>query len=61
MERYIREYANAKKNLISTNNEMNEERKIKAIERINKVLKMREKELITIDETILEILNCMEE
>lgn len=61
MERYIREYANAKKNLISTNNEMNEERKIKAIERINKVLKMREKEFITIDETILEILNCMEE
>lgn len=61
MERYIREYANAKKNLISTNNEMNEERKIKAIERINKVLKMREKELITIDETILEILNCMED
>lgn len=61
MERYIREYANAKKNLISTNNEMNEERKIKAIERINKVLKMREKEFITIDETILEILNCMED
>ena len=61
MERYIRAYANAKKNLISTNNEMNEERKIKAIERINKVLKMREKEFITIDETILEILNCMED
>ena len=60
MERYIKEYADAKKKQILTNKVMTEERRIKAIGRINKALKMCEKEFITTDETILEILNCME-
>ena len=62
VERYIKEYANAKKCRILDNELMTSYNKIKAFCKINEALKMRNKGFITIDETILEILNCtMEE
>jgi hypothetical protein len=59
MERFLTEYANYEKKLFKNNKLMQQEYKDKAIERINKILQCREKGLITIDETINGILNCL--
>ena len=56
MERFIKEYANYKKNNYNNNKLMQQELKNNAIDRINKALKLKENGLITIDEVIKIIL-----
>ena len=59
MERFLTEYANYKKRLFKNNKLMQQEYKDKAIERIDNGLQCKEEGLITIDETINGILNCL--
>ena len=59
MERFLTEYANYKKRLFKNNKLMQQEYKDKAIERIDNSLQCKEEGLITIDETINGILNCL--
>lgn len=56
MERFIKEYANYKINDYKNNELMKKEYKEKAIDKINKILRLKENGLITIDETIKTIL-----
>lgn len=58
MERFIKEYANYQKKQIESNPLMKEEVKTEALKRIKHTLKVKEKGLITVDETIQSILNC---
>lgn len=58
MERYIKEYANAKIKRIKSNILMQKPLKETAINQINNALKIRERGLITIDETIKVILEA---
>jgi hypothetical protein len=58
MERFIKEYANHKKNDCNHNELMTKECKDKTINTIDKALKLRDKELITISETIKIILEA---
>jgi hypothetical protein len=57
MERFIKEYASHKIKDITNNELMKKELKNDTIDKINKVLKLRVRGLITIDETIKVILN----
>jgi len=52
MERFITEYAKYKKNYYRNNNLMKNEYKDESIDKIDKVLKLRERGLITINETM---------
>ena len=58
MERYIKEYANAKIKATKQCELMQKEYKKQIIQKINKALKLRDAELITIDETIKTILEA---
>jgi hypothetical protein len=58
MERYIKEYANAKIKEIRQCKLMNSQYKKRIIERINKALYLRNKEMIAADEAIEAILNA---
>lgn len=58
MERYIKEYANARIKETNANELMQDQYKQRTIEKINKALKLRDAELITIDETIKTILEA---
>lgn len=60
VERYIKEYAAAKKRDIASNDLMRQDIKENAIKTINGALKAREKGLIIADEAIELILNCFE-
>ncbi len=60
-ERYIKEYANDCKRKIEENNLMESNVKNKAIAKINKAVKLRDKGLITADEAIKIILERFEE
>lgn len=57
--RYLREYANATKKGIMENAFIRDEIKVQAVDRIDKVLHIREKGIITIDESILMIMNAL--
>ena len=58
MERYIKEYANAKIKATRQCKLMNSQYKKRIIERINKALYLRNKEMIAADEAIEAILNA---
>jgi len=58
MERYIKEYANAKIKATRQCESMNNQYKKRIIERINKALYLRNKEMITADEAIGTIFNA---
>lgn len=58
VERFIKEYANYKKNFICSCELMKTEYKEKALSKIDNVIKAKEKGLITVDETIKLILEC---
>lgn len=60
VERYIKEYANDCKRKIEENNLMWSNVKNKAIAKINKAVKLRDKGLITADEAIKIILERFE-
>lgn len=60
VERFIKDYAEVKKNDILVDDFILKEIREKAIEKIDKTLKLREKGLITRDEAISMILNCFE-
>ena len=60
MERFIKEYANYIKSSIIHNDLMKQDIKQKALERIEKSIKAREKGLITVDETMKCIMDCFE-
>jgi hypothetical protein len=58
MERYIKEYANARIKETNANELMQREYKKQIIQKINKALNLRSNYLITIDETIKTILEA---
>ena len=60
-ERYIKEYASDCKRKIEKNDLMGSNLKNKAIAKINKAVKLRDKELITADEAIKIILKRFED
>ena len=60
VEKFIKDYAKVKKNDILVDDFISEEIREKAIEKIDKTLKLRERGFITRDETISMILNCFE-
>ena len=59
VERFIKEYANYKKESIKNYELMKEEIKGKALNEIDNVLKAKERGMITVDETILSIANIL--
>ena len=60
VEKFIKDYAKVKKNDILVDDFISEEIREKAIEKIDKTLKLRERGIITRDEAISMILNCFE-
>lgn len=60
-ERYIKEYANNCKREIEENNLMGSNIKNKAVAKINKAVKLRDRGLITADEAIKIILERFED
>lgn len=61
MKRFIKEYANYQKETISSYELMREDIKVKALNRIDNILKASEKGLITIDESMKSIANVLSE
>ena len=59
VERFIKEYANYKKKSINSNELMKEEYKQKALARIDYILKAKERGIITVDETMLSMINAL--
>ena len=60
VEKFIKDYAKVKKNDILVDDFISEEIREKAIKKIDKTLKLRERGFITRDEAISMILNCFE-
>ena len=60
VERFIKEYANYKKNDYKSNELMKEDYKIKAINKIDRALTLRERGMITVDEAIRTILEAID-
>ena len=58
MERFIIEYANYRKNNLKANDLMKNEYKAGSIDKIDSALKLKERGLITSDETIKMILHA---
>lgn len=58
LPRFLKEYANHKKQSITNNELMQEKYKEKGVSNIDKALKAYEKGLITIDESMKMILDC---
>lgn len=56
--RFMKEYANYQINMMAENNLMTDEAKVKAANKICKVLKDYERGLITVDETMNNICHC---
>lgn len=61
MERFIKEYANYQKSIVIHDCLMSQDARKKALEKIDKALKLKEKELITTDETMRMILEPFEQ
>jgi hypothetical protein len=59
VERFIKEYANYQKETIKGYDLMKEEIKEKALNRIDTILKAKERGMITVDETIKSIANIL--
>ena len=59
VERFIKEYANYQKKSINSNELMKQEYKQKALNRMDNILKAKERGIITVDETILSIVNIL--
>lgn len=59
IEPYIKQYAEAKKKRLLNNDLISEERKEDAIKRIDRAVKMRERGLITEDDCIIRICDCI--
>lgn len=60
VEKFIKDYAEVRKNDILVDDFISKEIREKAVEKIDKTLKLRERGLITRDEAISMILNCFE-
>lgn len=60
VEKFIKDYAEVKKNDILVDDFISEEIREKAIKKIDKTLKLRERGYITRDEAISMIVNCFE-
>ena len=60
VEKFIKDYAKVKKNDVLVDDFISEAIREKAIKKIDKTLKMRERGFITRDEAISMILNCFE-
>ena len=60
VEKFIKDYAKVKQNDILVDDFISKDIREKAIEKIDKTLKLRERGIITRDETISMILNCFE-
>lgn len=60
VEKFIKDYADVKKNEIKVNPYIKEEIKERAIEKIDVGIFLKEKGYLTRDEAILVILNCFE-
>ena len=60
MERFIKEYANHQKSIIIHNDLIKQDIKVRALEKIDKALRLREREVITADEAIRTILEPFE-
>lgn len=61
LERFVKDYAEVKKSDILKNDFITEEMQVKAVTKINKILRLRNRGYITIDEAMLAILHCFEE
>lgn len=59
IEPYIKQYAEAKKKRLLNNDLIRKERKEEAIKRIDRAVKMRERGLITEDDCIIRICDCI--
>ncbi|MCB6806770.1 hypothetical protein [Fusicatenibacter saccharivorans] len=59
IEPYIKQYAEAKKKRLLNNDLIRKERKEDAIKRIDRAVKMRERGLITEDDCIIRICDCI--
>lgn len=59
IESYIKQYAEAKKKRLLNNDLIRKERKEDAIKRIDRAVKMRERGLITEDDCIIRICDCI--
>ena len=60
VEKFIKDYAKVKQNDILVDDFISKDIREKAIEKIDKTLKLRERGIITRDEAISMILNCFE-
>ena len=60
LERFIKEYASFQKMAITSNELMQDKYKEKAIINIDNALKAKERGLLTVDETIKSILQCLQ-
>ena len=60
VEKFIKDYADVRKNDILVDDFISKDIRGKAIEKIDKTLKLRERGIITRDEAISMILNCFE-
>ena len=60
VEKFIKDYADVRKNDILVDDFISKDIRKKAIEKIDKTLKFRERGIITRDEAISMILNCFE-
>ena len=60
VEKFIKDYADVRKNDILVDDFISKDIREKAIEKIDKTLKFRERGIITRDEAISMILNCFE-
>ena len=60
VEKFIKDYAEVRKNDILVDDFISDEIRKKAIEKIDKTLKLRERGYITRDEAISMILHCFE-
>ena len=59
IEPYIKQYAEAKKKRLLNTDLIREERKEDAMKRIDRAVKMRERGLITEDDCIIRICDCI--
>ena len=60
VEKFVKDYADVRKNDILVDYFISKDIREKAIEKIDKTLKLRERGIITRDEAISMILNCFE-
>ena len=59
VERFIKEYASYQIKAINSNELMKQEYKEKALNRIDNILKAKERGMITVDEAMLSMINAL--